>query len=74
MSKVPLYSPSEGGWFGADLATVTSKVSTGASKSLYQSRPRTVAFSKNVWGGSAQTWRQTSMLCSKKFRLSCALG
>ena len=26
--------------------TVTSKVSTGASKSLYQARPRTVAFLK----------------------------
>ena len=28
--------------------TVASKVSTGASKSLYQSRPRTVAFSKTT--------------------------
>ena len=37
---------------GGSPQTVTSKVSTGASKSLYQSRPRTVAFSKR---GSA--WR-----------------
>ena len=29
--------------------TVTSKVNTGASKKLYQARPRTVAFSKNVF-------------------------
>jgi len=30
--------------------TVTSKVSTGASEILYQARPRTVTFSKNMVG------------------------
>ena len=33
--------------------TVTSKVSTGVSKSLYQARPRTVALSKNNSDGGA---------------------
>ena len=34
---------------GPDVSqTVTSKVSTGASKSLYQARPWTVAFSKKA--------------------------
>ena len=36
------------GLFERSPQTVTSKVSTGASKSLYQARPRTVAFSKKV--------------------------
>ena len=32
-------------------AAVTSKISTGACKSLYQTRPRTVAFSKKICSG-----------------------
>jgi len=40
--------------------TVTPKVSTGASKSLYQARPRAVAFSKNRDCRAASLTRQPS--------------
>ena len=40
---------------------VTSKVSTGASKSLYQTRPRTVAFSnKTSWVVASVRFSRTS--------------
>ena len=46
MGEVPLCTESTG-WPAVPASeSVTSKVSTGASKSVYQARPRSVAFSK----------------------------
>jgi hypothetical protein len=51
--------------------TVTSKVSTGAFKSLYQARPRTVAFSKKKRSPISRKF-QTSRLRSHQTR-NCLL-